>query len=184
MGQKDPGKICRKGISLIELLKMFPDEPTAENWFEEIRWGKASEPSCCPMCGSSARITQTKNRKPLPYWCGSCRRHFNVKTNTIMHRSKIPMRKWVIAMFLWSTSLHGVSSLKLHRDLQISQKSAWFLAHRLREAWKQGNFGIESQVEANETITGGKRKNLPASKRRDLTGRGVVRKQPFHEQRT
>lgn len=176
MGQKAPGKFYRKGISLIELFEMFPDEQTAENWFEENRWGKVGQPTCCPMCGSNNKITPTTNRKPLPYWCGSCRRHFNVKTNTIMHRSRIPLRKWVIAMFLWSTSLKGVSSMKLHRDLKISQKSAWFLAHRLREAWKQGNFSMESQVEVDETFIGGKRKNLPNSKRKDMTGRGAVGK--------
>ena len=176
MGQKAPGKFYRKGISLIELFEMFPDEQTAEVWFEKNRWGKVGQPSSCPMCGCNDKISPVPSRKPLPYWCGSCRRNFSVKTNTIMHRSRLPLRKWVIAMFLWSTSLKGVSSMKLHRDLKITQKSAWHLAHRLREAWKQGNFNMESQVEVDETFVGGKRKNMPNSKRGKLTGRGAVGK--------
>ncbi len=176
MSQKAPGKFYRKGISLIEIFEMFPDEQTAENWLEENRWGKAGQPKCCPKCGSNTRIKKTENRKPLAYWCGACRRHFNVKTNTIMHRSRIPLRKWVVAMFLWSTSLKGVSSMKLRRDLNITQKSAWFLAHRLREAWKQGDFSMQSQVEVDETFIGGKRKNMSNSKRKKMTGRGAVGK--------
>ena len=176
MGQKAPGKFYRKGIGLIELLEMFPDEQTAEDWFEEKRWGKAGQPTCCPLCGSKDRISPVPSRKPLPYWCGSCRRNFSVKTNTVMHRSKVPLRKWVVAMFLWSTSLKGVSSMKLHRDLNITQKTAWFMAHRLRETWKQGTFNMESQVEVDETFIGGKRRNMSNSKQKELTGRGAVGK--------
>ena len=117
-GSKDPNKFHRKSISLIELFEMFPDQQTVENWFEEVRWGKVGKPACCPVCGSNIRIITTEERKPLP----SCRRHFNVKTNTILHRSKIPSRKWVIAMFLWSTSLKGFSSMKPYRDLKNHSK--------------------------------------------------------------
>jgi len=124
MGQEVPGKFHRKGLGLIELLAMFPDEQTAEEWFEEKRWGKAGQPTCCTMCGSEGRMSAVPSRKPLPYWCGSCRRNFSVRTNTVMHRFRIPLRKWVVAVFLWSTSLKGVSSMKLHRDLRIIQKNA------------------------------------------------------------
>ena len=92
--KKAPGKSFRKGISLIEIVEMFPDDETAERWFEEQRWGTAGEPTCCPLCGSKDRMNATKSRKPLPYWCGSCRRHFSVRSGTVMHRSKIPLRKW------------------------------------------------------------------------------------------
>ena len=133
-------------------------------------------PPCRPMCGSEGRMSAVPSRKPLPCWCGSCRRHVSVRTNTVMHRSRIPLRKWVVAVFLWSTSLKGVSSMKLHRDLRITQKSAWFMAHRLREAWKQGKFSMESRVEVDETFIGGKRRNMPTSRRKELTGRSAFGK--------
>ena len=176
MGQKAPGKFYRKGISLPELFEMFPDEKTAEEWFEIQRWGEVGQPTCCPKCGCSDRIRKYESRKSSPYHCGACRSYFSVRTNMVISHSSISLRKWVIAMFLWSTSLKGVSSMKLHRDLRITQKSAWFMAHRLREAWKQGKFNMESRVEVDETFIGGKRKNMPTSKQKELTGRGAVGK--------
>ena len=178
MAQKGPGKSHREGISLIELFEQFPDDATAEVWFEEQRWGTAGEPSHCPMCGDTAKQRPVKSRKPLPYWCGSCRRHYSVRTGTVMHRSRIPLQKWAIAIYLWSTSLKGVSSMKLHRDLKITQKSAYFMAQRLREAWSDMPSGMGGPVEADETYVGGKRKNMSNAKRKQLagTGRGAVGK--------
>ncbi|WP_419854310.1 IS1595 family transposase [Candidatus Poriferisodalis sp.] len=174
---KAPGKSFRKGISLIEIVEMFPDDETAERWFEEQRWGKAGEPHCCPLCGSKDRLNATKSGKPLPYWCGSCRRHFSVRSGTVMHRSKIPLRKWAIAIYLWATSLKGVSSMKLHRDLDITQKSAYFLAQRLREAWSDMGGDMAGPVEVDETFVGGKAKNMHAVDReRRITGRGGIDK--------
>ena len=173
---KAPGKAFRKGISLPELFDMFPDDAAAERWFEEQRWGEAGKPSHCPMCGSADKLKSVPNRKPLPYWCGDCRRHFSVRTGTVMHRSKIPLRKWVIGIFEWSTSLKGVSSMKLHRDLGITQKSAYFMAQRLREAWSGTGGTFAGPVEADEAHFGGKRKNMHAAKRRKLKGRGAVGK--------
>ena len=99
---------------------MFADDDAAERWFEEQRWGEAGKPSHCPLCGSTEKQKAIPSRKPLPYWCGSCRSNYSVKTGTVMHRSKIPLQKWVIAMYLWSVSLKGVSSMRLHRDLNIT----------------------------------------------------------------
>ena len=94
-----------------------------------------------------------------------------------MHRTQLGYREWAIAIYLLSTNLKGVSSMKLHRDLNITQKSAWYLAHRLREGWKAGNSGMfTGPVEADETYIGGKRKNMPKAKRAKLTGRGAVGK--------
>ena len=105
---------------------------------DEARWGETGTPSYCPMCGGTEKLRPIACRKPLPYWCGECRRHFSVKTGTVMHRSHIGFQKWAIATYLWSVSLKGVSSMRLHRDLKITQKSAYFMAQRLREAWTEG----------------------------------------------
>ena len=175
---KAPGKWFRKGISLAELMEMFPDEASAEAWFEETRWGAAGRPDRCPICDADGRLGAVPSGKPLPYWCGSCRRNFSVRTGSVMHRSHVPLRKWVIAIHLWATSLKGVSSMKLHRDLGITQKSACFLAQRLREAWSNMPSGMKGPVEADETWMGGKRKNTGNARRRGMTGRGAVGKTP------
>lgn len=176
MAQKAPGKSHREGISLIELFARFPDDAAAERWFEEKRWGEVGKPSHCPMCGSTEKLRPNASRKPLPYWCGECRRHFSVRTGTVMQRSKIGLHKWAIGIYLWSVSLKGVSSMRLHRDLNITQKSAYFMAQRLREAWSGVGGQFSGPVEIDETYIGGKRKNMPNRKRRELTGRGAVGK--------
>ena len=178
MAHKTPGRSHREGISLIELFEMFPDDDTAERWFEQQRWGAAGKPSHCPMCGSHEKLKPSRDRKPLPYWCGGCRRHFSVRTGTIMHRSKIPLQKWVIAIYLWSVSLKGVSSMRLHRDLDIGQQAAYFMAMRLREAWSDRPGNMHSPVDVDESYFGGKRKNMSNAKRRTMkdAGRGSVGK--------
>ena len=93
-----------------------------------------------------------------------------------MHRSKIGYQDWLIASFLVMTSLKGVSSMKLHRDLGVTQKTAWFLAQRLRISMFRDGGPFEGPVEVDETYMGGKRKNMPKSKREQMTGRGAVGK--------
>ena len=70
----------------------------------------------------------------MPYWCSDCRSYFSVKTGTVLERSKVPLRKWVIAIYICCTHLKSVSSMKLHRDLGVTQKTAWFMMHRLRRS--------------------------------------------------
>lgn len=167
---KAPGKAFRKGLTLIEIVDMFPDDASAEAWFEEARWGEAGKPDCCPNCGNKDKISLVPSGKPLPYWCGGCRRNFSVRSGSVMQRSKIPLRKWAIAIYLWATSLKGVSSMKLHRDLGITQKSAYFMAQRLREAWKDMPVEMSGPVEVDETRIGGVRKNMSNEKRKELKG--------------
>lgn len=133
MAHKAPGKHYREGLSIIELLDMFPDEASAEAWFVNLRWPNHI---CCPACASTNVQTKTAH-KTMPYRCREklCKTgFFSVKTGTVMQSTKLPYRTWILALYLVLTSLKSVSSMKLRRDLKITQKSAWHLAHRLREA--------------------------------------------------
>ena len=177
MAHKGPGKSWREGVSLMKIMEMFPTEEAAEAWFERQRWGKEGVPTECPKCGCSGRISVRKSRKPLPYHCGDCRSHFSVRYGTVMQGSKIPLRKWAIAIYLWVTNLKGVSSMKLHRDLDIGQKAAWFMGQRLREAWSHSGFAdmFPGPVEVDESFFGGKERNRHFKDKKRL-GRGPAGK--------
>ena len=159
-----PGKAHRKGLSLTELFQKFPDEPSAERWLEEVRWSKGMY---CPQCGSMDKVIPRKNRKPEPYWCGDCRRHFSVRTRTVMEATNIPLQKWVIAIYLHLTTLEGVSSMKLHRDLGVTQKTAWFMLHRIRHAWSDQEGLRSSKAEVDEAYFGGSNTNRHRGKKFD-----------------
>ena len=161
MAYSAPGKHYRDGISIFDLHDMFPDEASAREWFESHVWPDGRH---CPRCGSM-RTTESKHKK-MPYWCSDCRSYFSVKTGTALESSKIPLRKWVFAIYLEVTSLKGVSSMKLHRDLKVTQKTAWFMLHRLREAWAFNKGPFLGPAEADETHVGGKLKNMHRGKRK------------------
>ena len=170
--QKAPGKAHRVGISLMELTEMFPDEESAVKWFEGIYWPEGRK---CGHCGSE-NTKDVPNQKPMPYWCTDCRSYFSVKTGTVLQSSKLPLRKWAFAVYLYVTSLKGVSSMKLHRDLKVTQKTAWHMLHRLRESWKAS--GLDEYlgpIEADETYVGGREGNKHASEKL-RQGRGAVGK--------
>ena len=174
MAQSGPGKSFREGITLVEIFRMFPDDEAAERWFVEARW---PDGPWCPHCGS-VNVQSGARHKSQPYRCRGCRKRFSVKTGTAMHDSKLGLQVWAIATYLMTTGIKGTSSMKLHRDLGVTQKTAWHLAHRLRETWQDesGDAGFAGPVEADETYIGGKRKNMPKAKRETLTGRGAVGK--------
>ena len=176
MEKQGPGKSYRKGITLAEAVNRFSDESEAERWFIETRWPSGM---CCPHCGS-VDVYERKNRKPLPYHCRDCRKDFSVKTGTLMQGSKLSLSTWAIAYYLLTTNLKGVSSMKLHRDLGITQKTAWHLAHRIRETWEDKGSGsnkFDGPVEVDESFFGGKEKNKHESKKLKA-GRGTVGKTP------
>ena len=148
MGQQGAGKSYRKGISLVEAVQRFSDEQEEEQWFIQTRW---PDGVVCPFCHCKDGVQERKNRKPQPYRCKTCRKDFSIKTNTVMHGSPLPLGTWAIAYFLFSTHLKGVSSMKLHRDLKVTQKTAWHLAHRIRETLRDNQEMFSGPVEVNET---------------------------------
>ena len=176
MAHKAPGKSHRKGISLIEIMRQFPDDVTAKAWFIERRWPNGI---ACPHCGS-VNVQTGAAHKTMPFRCREkeCAKRFSAKTGTVMEGSKLGFQVWMVATFLLSTNLKSVSSMKLHRDLNINQRSAWFLAHRLRVALAEKGGVFAGPVEVDETYFGGRRKNMSNAKRKDLagTGRGAVGK--------
>ena len=172
MAQKAPGRADREGISLLEFIDIVPDEAAARRWFESLTWPNGRH---CPRCGSTD-THDASGTSGQPYRCRDCRKTFSVRTGTAIERSKVPLRKWALAIYLTTTSLKGVSSTKLHRDLKVTQKTAWFMMHQIRETWRQDDTPpFPGPVEVDETYVGGRRKNMRASKRRELLkihGRG------------
>ena len=169
---KAPGRSHRVGISLIELMDRFPTDDVAKDWFESVMWPDGRR---CGHCDSS-RTIEAKHRS-MPYRCRDCSNYFSVKTGTAIANSKIGLRKWVIAIYLELTSLKGVSSMKLHRDLGVTQKTAWYMLHRIRESFADlaDVLAMEGPIEVDTCYIGGLERNKHASKRLNA-GRGPVGK--------
>ena len=141
-------------------------------WFERVVWG---DERACGHCGS-LDMYRIKSGQPMPYRCRDCKRYFSVKTGTLMAGSPLPVRKWVYAIYLDVTSLKGVASMKLHRDLGVTQKTAWFMQQRIREAFRaEGPMVFLGPVEVDETYIGGLERNKH-DKAKQRLGRGPVGK--------
>jgi transposase-like protein len=160
---------------MTDLLKnpIFQDETKAREWLEARVW---PEGPTCPHCGNAdkakIKALQGKAHRPGLYQCAECREQFTVTVKTVFERSKIPLTKWLAALFLMTASKKGVSAHQVHRMLGISYKSTWFMMHRLREAMRTGGLeplgGTGKVVEADETYLW----NIPEVKRPKLKTSG------------
>jgi transposase-like protein len=167
-----PGRAHREGMTLVELAERFPTEEAAREWFEAVIWPNGER--CCTRCGSLN--THEAKHRTMPYRCRDCRRYFSAKMGTALEGSKVTYKQWVYAIYLTLTNLKGVSSLKIRRDLGVSQPTAWFIMHRLREAWGYAPEEFDGPVEVDEAYFGGLKKNMPKWKRERIPGRGTVGK--------
>lgn len=162
-------------ISAYDFHKRFPDERSARDHLEARRWGGSP---CCPFCGSTDRIQ--KRVVESFYRCLSCKKDFTVRTGTVFERSHVPLHKWLYAIYLLSMSRKGLSSLQLSKELGVTQRTAWFMLQRLREACGKDddddqNGFLSGIIEADETYIGGKEMNRHASRKLRL-GRGTAGK--------
>jgi len=144
--------------SILELIQAFPDEQSCIDHLEAIRWdGDVVSPF-----DADSKVYNCKGNK---YKCKETGKYFNVKTNTIFDNTKLPLQKWFLAIWLVTGHKKGISSLQLGRDLDITQKSAWFMLGRIRQCFGLDNDQLEGEIEADETFVGGKNKNRHANKK-------------------
>ena len=158
--------------SLYELFEAFPDEQTCIDHLAAIRWRDGKS---CPHCGS-LKVYDFSDRRTFK--CGECRQRFSVKVGTIFEDTKLPLRKWYIAIWMITNHPKGIASTTLAKELKITQKSAWFVMHRLRHALRTKSFNapLKGTVEAETTYVGGNERNKHSGDRKGGTQGGAGKK--------
>ena len=147
--------------TLLEAIRFFEDRDVAQTFMTALRWPNG-EPTC-PRC-EGQKVSYIRTRR---LWtCLGCRKQFSVKVGTIFEDSPIGLDKWLPAMWLVANCKNGISSYELARALGVTQKTAWFMTHRIRLAMQAGDFRkFSGIVEADETFIGGKARNMHAKRR-------------------
>jgi len=155
--------------TLIEVIRIFADEQVAFEAMRDRRWPNGKV--VCPLCGCEKVKFMAKVRR----WnCNGCRKQFSAKTGTIFEESPIPFSKWIPAMWLIANCKNGISSYELHRALGVTQKTAWFMLHRIRLAMQDDSVEmLGGHVEADETYIGGKARNMHKADRERRIGDGT-----------
>lgn len=171
--------MSRSTISTFQLFTLFPDEETARVYLEGRIWPNGPT---CPACASQDRVITLgtcATRKPGYYRCLSCAFDFTVRTGTVMERSKVPLHKWLYSMYLLVTARKGISSMQLAKEIGVTQKTAWFILGRLREAcggiFPDGGDKLSGEIEIDECFVGGLEENKHEYKKLKQ-GRGSVGK--------
>jgi transposase-like protein len=146
--------------TLIEATRMFADEDVAFEQVKNLRWPNGVR---CPMCGHGEHSFLSTRKT---WQCKGCNKQFSVKKGSIFEDSPIKLDRWLIAMWLIANAKNGISSYELHRSLGVTQKTAWFMLHRIRLAMQNGTFEkLCGEVEVDETYIGGKARNMHPEKR-------------------